>query len=980
MNLKRLFMMLILPVILGSSAMAQNKIVTGKVTDSKDGQPLPGVSVVVKGSTTGTTTAADGTFKLSVPETAKTLVISYVGFGPQEATIGGGSIAVSLVQISTALTDVVVVGYGSTRKKDLTGSITVVTSKDFNKGPISTPEQLITGKVAGVQVTSNSGAPGSGSRIRIRGGASLSASNDPLIVVDGVPLSNSGIAGAASPLSFINPNDIESFNILKDASATAIYGSRASNGVIIITTKKGKSGGKFRATFSSTASESFRTGQVDVLSSSEYRDIVAQEGGTAQQALLGSANTNWQDVIFRNAYTGDFNLSLTGGIKALPYRVSVGYLGQSGILLTSSLKRPSASINISPYLFDKHLKIDINVKGAINQSRFANEGAIGSAVSFDPTQPVYGGKYGGYFEWIDPATNKPNVLAAKNPLGLLEQVRNTSNSKRAISNVQLDYKFHFLPDLRLNVNAGYDASTGEGTVITDSTASFVVPNFGASSQYKQIIRNKLFESYLNYVKDIKSIKSRVDVMTGYGYQDFLTENPQFLSYNLRGDSIGPKGQPSKFQNTLVSFFSRLNYVYSDRYLLTLNFRADGSSRFGPDNRWGYFPSGALAWKINQESFLRNSKVVSDLKLRVGYGITGQQDGIGNYDYLPIYTLGNGTAQYQFGDQFYNTYRGNAYYANRKWEQTANSNIGLDFGLFDGFVSGTFDYFIKKTKDLLNFITLPAGSNLSNAIVANIGSLENRGYELTLNFNPIRTKNVDWNLSVNGTYITKNEITKLTLNDDPAFKGNETGGIAGGVGNNIQINSVGYNPNSFYVYKQVYDVDNKPIEGLFEDLNGDGVISGDDRYRYKKPEASAYLGLSNSLTVKNWSLLFVMRANLDNYIYNNVSSNNGAYRNFTNSAGFLSNVNSSVLETGFSNNQYFSDYYIENASFLRMDNLSLGYNFATKEAGRNIRLSAIVQNVFVVTKYSGLDPEVNGGIDNNIYPRPRVFSLAMNIDF
>jgi iron complex outermembrane receptor protein len=991
---------------------AQNRIITGKVTDSKDGSAVSGASVAAKGSRTGTQTGSDGSFSLSVDNAATTIVISNVGFSSQEVSISGKtSVDVSLVVNNQSLGEVVVTGYGSVRRKDLTGSITTIGTKDFQKGNITTPEQLIAGKVAGVQITSNGGAPGSGSTIRIRGGASLNASNNPLIVIDGVPIDNNGISGAANALALINPNDIESFNILKDASATAIYGSRASNGVIIITTKKGKSG-KMKLNFNTQYSLSTLPKEADVLSPSEFRAYVNSHGTPAQIALMGNASTNWQDEIYKNASSTDNNLSMSGTLKSMPYRVSLGFLSQNGILKTGNLNRKSVSVTLNPKLLKDHLKIDVNLKGSINNSRFADEGAIGTAVRFDPTQSVGSSskRFGSYFEWLDPASTAGlRKLAPLNPVGLLEQKTDKSEVQRSIGNVQFDYKLHFFPDLHVNLNLGYDISKGEGTIfIPDSAASAYKrsPNGqhgGVKNQYLQKKSNTIIETYLNYVKELKSINSRIDAIAGYSYQDFSATN-----YNGKLDPAGvltdrdgnkwtpysdyatdgylitsPTFRFDKPQNRLISYFGRINYSYNSKYYLTGTIRRDGSSRFSEDNRWGWFPSGAFAWRMKEESFFKNISVLSDLKLRIGYGITGQQDGIANYDYIPRYSVANSQAQYQFGNTFYDLYRPDGYNPNLKWEQTATSNLGIDFGFWNGRITGSVDFYLKKTKDLLSVIDQSAGTNFFNKITANIGNMENRGVEFTINTQPVKNKDLTWDLGFNITY-NKNEITKLTFTNDPTFPGNLTGGIAGGVGSTIQIHTVGFPKSSFYTYKQVYDKTGKPIENLFEDLNRDGQINVNDLYRYKAPDPDVFLGTSSSVNWKKWNAGFVMRANLGNYMYNNRFSNTGVQRNIIDPLGFLANGSRNLLETNFTGNgdkYLLSDYYIENASFLRMDNFNIGYNAGgIISKNTNLRIGANVQNVFTVTKYKGLDPEVPGGIDNNFYPRPRIFVLNLNLDF
>ena len=966
---------------------AQSRVISGKITDSKTNSPIPGASVVAKGSTKGVATGSDGSFSINVDANIRSLVVSNIGYASQEVDVSGNaSVDVLLVANESSLNEVVVVGYGTTRKRDLTGAVTTIGSRDFVKGAIITPEQLIAGKVAGVQISTNSGAPGSGSRIRIRGGSSLNASNDPLIVIDGVPLDNSSINGSPNPLSLVNPNDIESFSILKDASATAIYGSRASNGVIIITTKRGKSG-KPLINFNTQIAASQNSGKVKVLSADEFRQVILANGNTAQKALLGKEYTDWQEQIYRTAMMNDNNLSISGSLSNIPYRVSVGFLNQDGVLKTGNLKRGSANINVSPKFFGDHLRVDVNLKGAYSKSRFANQDAIGAAIIFDPTKPVYSGskRFGGFWEWIDPATGLPNTLSARNPVSLIELKDDRSEVKRSIGNVQLDYSFHFLPELHANLNVGYDVSKGEGTIYISDSAAVQYQRKGTNNQYLQEKTNSLLEFYLNYVKDLTSIDSRIDVVAGYSYNDFKTKNYSYADYNARSEKIANSDPKFPFdipQNTLISFFGRVNYSYKGKYLLTASLRRDGSSRFSPNNRWGLFPAAALAWKMSDEDFIKNMKLFSNLKLRLGFGITGQQDGIGNYDYISYYALSNQTAQYQFGETFYNMYRPGGYYSNRKWEQTETYNAGIDFGFLDNRISGSIDYYFKKTKDLLNLVGQPAGTNFSNQIVANVGNMENKGIEFTLNTQPVRNSVVTWDVDFNFTY-NKNEITNLTIAPDSTYPGNQLGGVSGGTGNTIQINSVGYNRAAFYVYQQVYDAKGKPIESLFVDRNGDGVINENDLYRYKGPDPKVFLGFSTNVSYKKWSGGFVMRASIGNYMYNNVYSNLGRYSTIANLQNILNNASVNYLETGFAGGdvrQALSDYYIQNASFLRMDNINVGYNVGRVCRSANLRLSANVQNVFVITKYKGLDPEINGGIDNNFYPRPRMFVLGLNLDF
>jgi iron complex outermembrane receptor protein len=977
----------------GFTAIAQQKSISGKITDSADGTALAGVSVMPKGSTRGVVSEADGSFHLSVDDQTEILVLSLIGYDSKEVRITGNPLLITLRNSASSLNEVVVVGYGTQRKKDLTGSVATISEKDFQKGAITSPEQLIAGKMAGVSVISNGGQPGSGSTIRIRGGSSLNASNDPLIVIDGVPLDNDATSGASNSLSFINPNDIASFTVLKDASASAIYGTRASNGVIIITTKKGH-GGPLQVNLSSVNSLSEVTKKVDVLNAAQFRAIVNAKGTPAQIAQLGTASTNWQDQIYQSAFGTNNNISVSGGIKNLPYRISLGYQNQSGILKTDNLQRTSLALVLNPSFFNNHLKVDLNLKGSMENARFGNQAAIGAATSFDPTQPVTAksNRYGGYYEWVDADGNLVN-LAGKNPVGLLNQRLDKSSPQRSIGNLQLDYSFHFLPELHANLNLGYDISRGKGTVFVSDSAAADYTRGGRNTRYIQKKQNELLEFYLNYVKDLPSIKSRVDVLAGYSYNNYLTIDSNFADYNAHGVKIAnsdPAFPYNKPEHTLLSYFGRLNYGFLDRYLLTGTIRYDASSRFAPANRWGLFPSIAFAWKIKDESFLRNSRVVSNLKLRLGYGITGQQDGIGNYDYLSYYSLSAANASYQFGDNYYQMFRPGGFYANRKWEQTATTNIALDFGFLDNRISGSIDFYQKKTTDLLNNIPQPALSNFTAYIVANVGDMENKGVEFTLSAEPVRTSNFNWDLSFNITY-NKNNITNLTvIPNDTSYIGFQSGSVAGGVGGQFAfINAVGGPKNTFYLYKQVYDNAGNPIEGVFVDKNGDGIINQNDLYKGKSADPNLFLGFSTSFTYKKWNAGFVLRANTGNYMYNNLYSQTGTLNQITGNA-VLYNASTNYLATQFkggNGQELLSDYYIQNASFLRMDNFSIGFNVGKIAHQKlNLQVNAIVQNVFVITKYKGLDPEIgagtgnNPGIDNNFYPRPRVFSLGLNLNF
>lgn len=982
---------------------AQSGDITGKVSDSK-GQPVSFATVQLQNTQLGASTDDDGNYQIyNVPSGTYTLMVTYIGYKQytQSIAVSAGSVTVNIILTSDyiGLDEVVVVGYGTKQIRDLTGSIASISSKDFNAGIVGTPEQLITGKVAGVQITSNSGAPGSGSRIRIRGGTSINASNDPLVVIDGVPVDITGISGAANALNLINPNDVENITILKDASAAAIYGSRAANGVILITTKKGVAGGKFSVGFSTTFSVGKITDFVPVLSAEEYRTVV----DSAQQHLLGNSSTDWQKEIYRTSISTDNNLSFTGGSEIIPYRIALGYLNEQGILKRSQLKRTNASINIKPSFLRNHLTVELNSRFAYTKNFFADQGAIGSAVTFDPTQPVFAdSSFGGYFEWLD-NTGNPNVLAPKNPVGLLYQKDDFSEVFRYINNIQFDYKFHFLPDLRANLNLGNDYSRSAGTVFIPDSAASTFTRHGTNTQYSQMKNNKLLEFYLNYLTNVKSISSKIDLTAGYSYQAWFTGSPitpfvdslgnefGFPDINALGDTIRPGQIPFKTQNVLISFYGRLNYTFRDKYLITVTLRDDGSSRFSKETRWGLFPSAAVAWRISDESFLKNSRTISNLKLRLGYGVVGQQDILNNdYPYIANYAQGTTTAQYEFGGEYFYVLRPSGYDANIKWEETAEYNAGLDFGFMNGRINGTIEVYKKLTKDLLAVIPIPNGSNFTNNILTNVGSMENKGIEGTINIIPFDNQDFKWELGANASY-NKNEITKLTKVVDTSAIGILVGGISGGIGNTIQIQSVGFPLNTFFAFQQKYDENGKPINATgnpvtdttaFVDKNQDGKITPADLFWLdKSPDPKVYLGFYTSLIYKNWFAGLSMRASIGNYMYNNVNSQRGIFAdNLDGSKGYLNNVTENYLETNFRNPEYLSDYYIEDASFLRCDYISAGYlfkNVAKKNV--NLKLAVTVQNVFVVTGYSGLDPEIPGGIDNNIYPRPRIYSLSLNLN-
>lgn len=978
---------------------AQDRVITGKVTDSKDGSVVRSASVVAKGSAVGTQTNAEGLFKLSVSSSVKSLVISSVGYATQEVSIDGkDNVQVSLVSASTSMGEVVVVAYGTRRKGDLTGSVTAVSARDFQKGNINSPEQLLQGKVAGLQVTTGGGSAGGGSRIRIRGGASLNASNDPLIVIDGVPVEGNGISGSANLLNTINPNDIESMSVLKDASATALYGSRASNGVLIITTKKGAKG-KMKFNYSNMFSLGVVAKTLDILTGDEVRSIINADatatGLNTYKNLLGTESTDWQKEIYQAAFGFDNTISATGALGNIPFRGSIGYLNQSGILKTNNFGRFTGSLNLSPKYFDDHLAVNLSVKASQTKNRFADEGAVGNAVRFDPTKPVMSGNnaWGGYYEWLQ-ADGKPMDLATRNPLALLDLRDNRSNVSRLLGNVQLDYKFHFLPDLHLMANLGLDNTSGSGNDNIDSISATNYKTGGRKSYYEQQKVNKLADVSLFYAKELKSIKGKIDVLVGHSYQSFLTKVHNFpaLSYRAIADPNKPakkdtiQGSEPTFltdspEFRLESYIGRVNFSLQDKYLFTASIRSDASSKLNPKDRVGYFPSFAFAWKLKDEFFKSSSKI-TDLKLRLGWGSTGQQDGIGYYSYLPRYSVGTATAQYLFGNTYVSYLRPEGYDPSIKWETTQTTNIGLDFGILQNRISGSVDAYSRKTNDLLANVAVAAGANFVNEIVTNVGDIESKGVEVTINTSPIRKPNFTWDFGFNYAY-NKAEITNLLKNPDPNFKGQDVTFIGGGTGNNIGIHAVGYAPSSFIMYKQVYTIDGKPIEGLYEDINRDGIINNDDRVIYKKPAADVLLGFNTQLTYKKFNFGLAAHSALGGYVYNNVNSGGGVLRAIKDPINFIANGTRDYLTTGFTNNRYLSDYYIENGSYFRLDNINFGYNVGKVFSDKaSLRVNASVQNVFVITKYKGLDPEIanDGGVDNNIYPRPRIFSLGFNFDF
>ena len=963
--------------------MAQTRTIKGEVTDAQNGEALIGATVMVEGEKGGTVTDFDGNFSLQVSSSAKKIKVSYIGYIDKVLSISD-NMKVKLESDSKALADVVVIGYGTARKSDLTGSVATVKSKDFNKGLVSSPEQLINGKVSGVQIMSNSGSASAGSTIRVRGGASLNASNDPLIVLDGVPLEQGGISGNSSNfLSMINPSDIESMTVLKDASSTAIYGSRASNGVIIITTKKGQQGA-VKVNFNTTNSLQTRAQMVDMLSRDEFVNVINQYGSANQKSLLGTANTDWNDEVYRTAFGTDNNLSVSGSIdKWLPFRVSVGYYNQSGLVRKDNVERWTGNVVLTPSFFEDHLKLTINAKGTLNNNSFNNGGAVWAAATFNPTIPVYSGndKYGGYNEALD-ADGYPVNAGVRNPRGLVDLYDSKSKVSRFIGSMDVDYKVHFLPDLKLHATVGADYAKGDGTVHVPVYAaqSYNKDESLGGSDYKygpQKNENRLLTLYANYAKYFEDIKSNVDLTAGYDYQYWKSTTPLYYTKSAAGTNLSTV-KASDYRHVMLSYYGRINYSFDGKYLLTATVRRDASSRFSKDTRWGTFPSVALGWTLTEEPWLKDNKVVSNLKLRASYGVTGQQEGIGNYNYLPVYTSSVTGAEALINGQYITTYRPEAYVENLKWETTTSWNFGLDFGFLNGRIGGAIDFYTRKTKDLLASVPTAAGTNFSKTILTNVGNVDSKGIEVSLNATPIQTKDWEWNLSYNFTWQNM-KVKNLSLTQGGSQTNVKVGPSIDAY--QFQVLSEGYEPYMFYVYHQLYDSKTgKPIEGAYADLNNDGEINDADLYRYHSPAPKYIMGLSTSLRYKQLTLGMSFRANIDNYVYNGMGMSTGAFETVSYNNSQLNNLNTSFLKTGFKTRQYLSDYYVENASFLKLDNLSLSYNVGKINKWASLTVSAMVQNVFTITGYSGTDPEVPNGMDNSFYPRPRTYSVSLGLQF
>ena len=1013
-------------LLLTVSSFAQSNAIKGHVKDAS-GEPIMGATITVNGKAVGITDM-DGNFSVDAAPGAK-ITFTYLGMTPQTVK-ASKEMNITMSDDSKSLNEVVVIGYGVAKKSDLTGSVTAIKPDSKNKGVVVNAQDMLTGKVAGVNITSNDGTPGGGAKIRVRGGSSLNASNDPLIVIDGLAMDNDGVKGLSNLLSVVNPQDIESFSVLKDASATAIYGSRGSNGVIIITTKKGRKGQKPTVSYSGSITISEKKNTIDVLNADEFRATVEKLYGKDSEAYsaLGTANTNWQDLIYRTAISHDHNITVSGAAKSLPYRVSVGYTDQQGIVKTSDFKRATASLNLNPSFFQDHLTLNLNAKGMYARTLYTDGSVVSAAVRMDPTQDPYNftseyhknqlrdkdgnslldqtlKNYGGYFQWSKKAEYGDNTwpftydstTQMPNPLSLLDQGSQIAHSRSFIGSADIDYKVHGFEDLRLHATLGADISKGR------QSQSFApsCPNalyYGSYGGEEILKRNLSLSTYAQYYKDFNKIH-HFDIMAGYEWQHFWrSKNNDYVGYypetnndaSLAGTERPHTPYSEKSESYLVSFFGRANYTLLDRYFLTATVRDDGSSRF--KEHWAWFPSFAFAWKANEEAFLKNANWLSDLKLRLGYGKTGQQAGsIGDYEWIPSYSISTGTNGFYPVTGTGELYRPNNYRPDLKWETTSTYNVGLDWGIMDQRLSGSVDWYYRKTTDLLNYAPLSSMAGYKNQAWQNIGSLKNTGVEAAITWRAIQTKDWFWTMTYNFTY-NKNEITDLNgVSENGAPVVNTNIKVGDGSGAYLQANQVGYAMNSYYVYQQVYDKNGKPIENCVVDRNGDGKINESDKYLYKSPAAPVTMGFSSRLEYKNWDFGFSLRASLGNYVYNNVEqgmSNMNTGEWFSNSLKYFSNRLKSTVERNWQTYEItskLSDYYVKNASFLKCDNITLGYSFnnlfkSSGWHGLSGRAYATASNVFTITNYDGLDPEVGDGNDNNLYPRPFSVVVGLSLNF
>ena len=1000
--------------LLPAHAFAQSMTVKGVVLDNM-GMAIIGANVLVKGTGNGTSTNIDGNFTIKANK-GDIIAVSYIGYQPQEQP-ASELMKFVLHENEELLDEVVVIGYGTVKKTDLTGSITAIKAEDINRGAVTSPDQMLQGKVPGLLVTPAAGDPTGSATIRIRGAASLKAKNDPLIVIDGVPVTAEGGAGMANPLASVNPNDIDTYTVLKDASATAIYGSRASNGVIIITTKKG-TGKNVQVSYNSSYSLKQNSSTLDVMTGDQYRDYMRSTyAGTSRletvESLMGTANTNWQDLIYRTAFTTDQNLSVYGNVKGkFPYRVSMGYTYDEATLKVGDNQRANLSISMTPKFFDDHLSVNINAKGIYNKANYPNSGAVGSAISFTPTQEPYFRNadgsinkelFNGYWNWNVGGQVSTNY--GINPLSQLYDYTNRNDSWRSLGNVQLDYKIHGLEDLRLNLNLGYDVARTDGykyaALGSVTSARNNMSGRDLYEEYANINSNTLLELYANYNKQFGI--HHLDVMAGYSWQHNYVKYDNISFYNANRDEVYLDSPSDRREYYLLSFFGRVNYSIDSKYLFTFSLRDDASSRFSKENRWGLFPSAAFAWNIVEEDFIKDHQTpLSNLKIRLGWGRTGQQDiGMDNcYAYQPRYVistspnmmipgfpgLGDGVDGYAY------TISPMAYNKNIKWETTETYNVGVDFGFLNGRISGSVDAYLRHTYDLLNDITTPLGSNFSNTVITNVGDMENKGVEVNLNFVPIETKDLHWDINLNGTW-QDTKITKLSNVPTEDYLGVRVGSNLSGTSGYSSLYRVGYAPYTYHLFQQVYDSNGNPIENALVDRNGDGQITQDDRYvTGKSIMPYFYFGISTQIVYKNWDFGFNAHGSLGGYALNKVAKDNSSGYKDDYTKGYIDNLMPICQKTGWTESltefQHFSDMFLEDASFFRMDDINVGYTFdKIKNWKGKIRIGASVQNVFVITKYSGLDPELTvnssgelDGVDQNLIPRPRLYTLRLNINF
>ncbi len=966
------FLLILGTFVFATVAHAEQKTVNGRVTYGKSGDPIPGITVSKTGKESGTITNLRGEYSISV-NSGQALTFSGIGYNASEIVVGDQSVYNIQMSLSTEGHDELVdIGYAAVKAKDVTGSVQTVFSHDFNRGAITTPQELIAGKISGVQVTSWGGAPGDGATIRIRGGSSIFPTSNPLFIIDGIPIDTDGISGIRNPLSIVHPSDIESVTVLKDVSASAIYGSRASNGVILINTKIAREGQPLKVNYSGFASVGKIAESIDVLSANEFRSLVNDRFSNNEEVtrLLGTSNTVWQNEIYQPAISSDHNFSLSGNHGGVPFRVAYGFTDEKGILNTDKFSRVTMALGINPSLFQDHLKVRINLKVMFNNNRFADRGAIASATNFDPSQPVINSSlYNGYFTWTQP-DGDPIVSAPVNPVAQLMMTEDFSRILNSIGNIRFDYRFHNLPELRAHLNLGYDASGGAGQIERPEMypVGFDKINGGGTyREYDQTRKNNLVDLYLNYSKNFSNQKSRLDAMLGYSRQHFERFGEDYETNANKG--LVRIDSEHETENSLLSFYSRINYTIKEKYYFTATVRQDGSSRFSSGKQWGTFPSLAFAWRISDES----------LKLRLGYGLTGQQNfPYNDYLFRPGFAAQN-NSQFLFKDRWHWADNTIGYDENIKWERTSSFNVGLDFGFANDRITGAVDAYQNFTDNLISFVPAPSSSS-RDMLLTNIGSMENRGIEFSVNAIPVMARSFSWQIGLNASF-NVNEITKLTGSDGSNYPGIFTGPISGETVNTVQIHRVGYPANSFFVYEQLYQNSGKPLEGAYVERGSSQVIPGDDRYVYAKAAPDYLVGFASRIKWSNLDLSINGRSHLGNYVYNNVWSNGANFSNLYNPAGFLNNLSRNVYNSDFELPHYLSDYYISNASFIKIDNVTLGYTIYKIFRKNSIaRLYSTIQNVATFTQYKGIDPEVINGIDYNQYPRPRNLVFGISIDF